>query len=232
MQAAAASSLVLAGFPTTVTAGTAGAFTLTALDPFNNTATGYTGTVSFTSSDGQAALPASYTFVAADNGMHAFSSILKTAGSQSLAATDAGSGINGTQSGITVNVAALSKFLVTGFPSPATAGAATPFIVSASDPFGNLIPDYTGKVNFSTSDAQAIIPSSYTFVAGDNGARAFTATFKTSGNQTLGVQDALIPSLAGSSTIAVNANAATHFSICAPGLRARRFRPDGHRDRA
>ena len=43
------------------TGGTPFNFTVTALDPFNNTATGYGGTVHFTSSDGAAALPANST---------------------------------------------------------------------------------------------------------------------------------------------------------------------------
>ncbi len=45
----------------TATAGTAFNFTVTALDAFNNTATGYSGMVHFTSSDGAASLPADVT---------------------------------------------------------------------------------------------------------------------------------------------------------------------------
>jgi len=48
-------------------------------------------------------LPANYTFVAADNGVHVFSATLKTAGTQSLTATDTvTASITGTQSGINV----------------------------------------------------------------------------------------------------------------------------------
>src|SRR5260370_35767000 len=64
--------------------------TVTALDQFNNVATGYTGIVHFTSSDGQAVLPANYTFVAGDNGIHTFTNLttLKTAGNQTITGTD------------------------------------------------------------------------------------------------------------------------------------------------
>ena len=63
-----------------------------------NASTVYTGTAHFTSSDIQAVLPANYTFTAADAGMHTFSATLKTAGSQSLVATDTvTSSITGTQ---------------------------------------------------------------------------------------------------------------------------------------
>ena len=42
-----------------------------------NTVKNYAGTVRFTSSDGQAQLPANYTFVAADNGMQIFTRHVK-----------------------------------------------------------------------------------------------------------------------------------------------------------
>ena len=66
--AAAASSLTVTGFPNPDTAGTAGNFTVTAYDPYGNVATGYTGTVHFTSTDPQASLPGNYMFAAADAG--------------------------------------------------------------------------------------------------------------------------------------------------------------------
>ena len=56
---AAAATLVLTGFPTSDTAGTAGTVTVTAYDAYGNVATGYTGTVSLTSSDPHAVLPSS-----------------------------------------------------------------------------------------------------------------------------------------------------------------------------
>ncbi|OYV95734.1 MAG: hypothetical protein B7Z73_02005 [Planctomycetia bacterium 21-64-5] len=60
---ASAWALVVSG-PGSTTAGTAfNTLTVTARDAYGNTATGYTGTVHFTSSDGQAVLPSNYTFV-------------------------------------------------------------------------------------------------------------------------------------------------------------------------
>src|SRR5207245_719458 len=150
------------------------------------TATGYTGTVTFTSSDAQAARPANYTFVAADNGVHTFSAMLKTVGAQSLTATDTVTGsITGTQGGINVTTAAVSTLVVSGYPSPTTAGAAQNFTVTAKDAFGNTATGYTGTVDFSASDAQAVKPANYTFVAADNGVHGFSATLKTVGSQSL-----------------------------------------------
>ena len=69
-------------------------------------ATGYTGTVTFTSSDGSATLPANYTFVGGDAGVHTFTGgvTLVTVGEQSVTATDVAVGtITGSQTAITVS---------------------------------------------------------------------------------------------------------------------------------
>ena len=62
--------------------------TVTLKDTYGNTATGYRGTVHFTSTDDQAALPANYTFIAGDAGTHSFSVTFKTTGSQSVTVAD------------------------------------------------------------------------------------------------------------------------------------------------
>jgi hypothetical protein len=95
----AVTQLVLSGL-STQTAGTAQSLTVTAQDIYGNTATGYTGTVHFTSSDGAATLPANYTFLAGDAGVHSFAGgvTLKTGGSQTVTGTDTVTGtITGTQ---------------------------------------------------------------------------------------------------------------------------------------
>ena len=81
-------------------------------------ATGYTGTVSLTSSDPHAVLPSSYTFTAADAGTHGFAVTLDTAGTQSITATDtATASITGTESSIAVKAAAAATLRATGFPT-------------------------------------------------------------------------------------------------------------------
>lgn len=101
-------TLAVTGFPSPQTTGVAGSVTVTAKDGANNTASGYTGTIHFTSSDSAAVLPANYTFVADDNGTHTFTNgvTLKTAGTQAIIATDTVTAtITGTQSGISVTPA-------------------------------------------------------------------------------------------------------------------------------
>jgi hypothetical protein len=211
-----ATVLNLSGFPSPTTAGVAGNVTVTVKDAYGNTAAGYTGTITFTSSDAQAALPADYIFTAADNGVHTFSATLKTAGTQSLTATDrATSTLSGRQTGLVVNPAAASNLAVSAFPSPTLAGVAGSVTVTAKDPYGNTVTTYQGTVHFASSDSQAVLPSMYTFIAADNGVHTFSATLKTAGNQSLTATDAA--SLTGAqNNILVNPAAADHLNLAGP----------------
>jgi outer membrane protein assembly factor BamB len=86
--------------------GASHSVTVTAKDAYGNTATGYTGTIHFTSSDAAAVLPANYIFVPGDNGTHAFSLGVKlqTAGTQWVRATDTVTAtITGVKTGIIVS---------------------------------------------------------------------------------------------------------------------------------
>ncbi len=188
VKAASASTLV-ATYPAATTAGVAQPLTVTALDAFGNVATGYTGKVSFASSDAQAGLPASYSFTNQDGGTHTFNVTLKSAGTQSITVTDSVNTFTATQAGILVTAATTAgSFIVTGFPAT-TAGVAQSFTVVVNDPFGNFATNYAGTVTFSSSDVQAGLPASYTFTAADGGVHTFTATLKTAGTQSITVKD-------------------------------------------
>jgi nitrous oxidase accessory protein NosD len=79
---------MVATAPATATAKTAFSFTITMYDAYGNIATGYTGTIAFTSTDPLASLPASYKFTATDAGVHTFKATFKTKGTQTLTAKD------------------------------------------------------------------------------------------------------------------------------------------------
>src|SRR5262249_34674919 len=160
---AAASAFVVSS-PATTTAGVAQSFAVAAVDAYGNAATGYTGTVAFSSSDVQAGLPAKYAFTNKDAGIHTFGITLKTAGIQSVTVTrTATAPLTATSSGIRVSASvAAGSFVVTGSPAT-TAGAAQSFTVSVKDPYGNVTTGYTGTVAFSSGDVQAVLPASYTF---------------------------------------------------------------------
>jgi hypothetical protein len=202
---ATASGFTVAGFPSPATAGVVGSLTVTALDPYGNRATGYAGTVHFTSSDTQAVLPGNYTFTAADAGMHTFSATLKTAGSQSVSATDTvNAAIAGTQGSILVNPAAASRFVLS---ASASVNAGTKFIltVTVGDVYGNVVTGYRGTIHFSSSDSSASLPKNYAFTAADLGVHTFTGlVLKKKGKQTITVTDTLDGSITGSVSINVN----------------------------
>src|SRR5207245_9833773 len=127
------------------------------------------------------------------NGTPAFSVTFKTAGAQSLTATDTVSAsLTGTQPGITVNPAAASTLSVTAFPSPVTAGTAGGFTVSARNAYGNVATGYAGTVHFSSSDVQAVLPANATLSTGTG---TFRATLTTAGNQSLTPTDTVSASV-------------------------------------
>ncbi len=210
-----ATTLSLSGL-TAQTAGTAQTLTVTAQDAYGNTATGYRGTVHFSASDPQATLPNDYTFVAGDSGAHSFTSgvTLKTAGSQTVTATDTVTGtVTGSQNAA-VNPGSATKLILSGLTSQ-TAGSAQSLTVSAHDAYGNTATGYTGTVQFSSSDGAASLPASYTFVAGDSGAHTFTSgvTLKTAGSQTVTATDTTSGTIRGGQTVLISVGSVTHLTI-------------------
>jgi hypothetical protein len=188
--------------PASVTAGTPFSLTVTALDASNNQATGYTGTIQFTSTDGQAALPGSYTFVLGDHGTHVFTAVtLNTSGSQTITATDsANATITGTSGPITVAVPLTATHFSVSAPASATAGTAFSVTVTALNAANQTSTNYTGTVHFTSNDLQAVLPLDYTFIAVDHGTHVFSSvTLNTAGNQTITVTDTANASITGSS---------------------------------
>jgi hypothetical protein len=76
------------GARSTVVAGRPFALTVTAIDEWGNTASTYSGTVHFSSTDQGARLPYDYTFGTADAGAHTFEAALQTPGLQTILIQD------------------------------------------------------------------------------------------------------------------------------------------------
>jgi len=195
--------------PATATAGTAFNFTVTALDASNKTVTTYSGTVHFTSSDGQAVLPANSSLT---NGVGNFSATLETAGNQTITATDIVTvSITGTSSSISVTNPA-THFSVTA-PAVATTGIAFQFTVTALDAANNVAAGYSGTAKFTSTDGQAVLPANSTLV---NGTANFPVTLETSGSQTITATDTVTPSITGTSNSIAVGRPATHLSVKGP----------------
>jgi hypothetical protein len=211
----AAKTLKVSGILSVFPAGSTHSVTVKALDAYGNVATGYTGTIHFTSSDAQASLPANYTFTGADKGVHAFASTLspgltlKTAGSRSVTATDVShSSIKGSETvTVTPGVAKTLKVVVSTNPWPA--GSSHSVTVTALDAYGNVATGYTGTIHFTSSDTKAILPADYTFTAADKGVHTFPTTvspkltLKTAGSQWVRATDTGHSSITGSEAVTV-----------------------------
>lgn len=87
------------------------------------------------------------------------------------------------------------RFDLTGFPSPTRAGDSQAFTVTAFDTFNNLATNYTGTINFSSDDPQAVLPRQSNL---NNGTGNFTGELRTAGVRSLSATDATRPILAGS----------------------------------
>ncbi|MDT7642812.1 MAG: fibronectin-binding autotransporter adhesin, partial [Pseudonocardiales bacterium] len=209
--------------PATATSGTAFDVTVTSVDSAGNTLTGYTGTVTFSSSDDYGTFTSSsYTFLAGDNGTKTFSGLvtLIVAGNQTVSVSDSSS--SGTSAPIAVGAGAFAKLLVlvpgqtadpgsptgrTGSPDGQTVNA--PFLVTvhAVDARWNVVAT-TDTVAITASDASAALPANAALVAG---AGSFSITLESGGSATVTASDVTdVTKTAGvSSAIAVTDTAPT-----------------------
>ncbi len=174
----------------------------------------YRGTVVLTSTDAQAALPARYTFTAADHGVHSFAVTLKTSGSQTVTATDAAvSAIKGSQT-VTVSAAAAKTLSLSGLGNQ-TAGASQSPVLTVRDAFHNIATGYRGQVHFSSTDGVAGLPTNYRFTASDAGTHTFTKAvmLKTAGAQTVTATDTATSTLTASQTVTISPGPAASLGL-------------------
>ena len=175
-----------------VTAGVSDPVTVTAYDALGHVFTGYAGTVHFSSSDGQAVLPGNSPL---SSGTGTFGVTLKTAGGQTVTATDTVTSSLTGQVPITVNPAGAAHLVLSG-PSSTTSGSSFSLAVSAFDNFENLATGYTGTVHFTSTDPNATLPGNSTLSSGSG---SFSATLRTAGSQTILGTDTVNGSITGTS---------------------------------
>ncbi len=160
---------------------------MSALNANGAVVSGYTGTVHFTSSDALAILPANYTFTSANDGSHTFTVTLKTAGNETITATDTmNSSITGSTS-VTVSAAAANKLVFCQQPANATAGSVlTPAVtVEVLDQYGNLVTsDHTDRVTlaFGSNPGSATLGGTTTVTVSGGVATFSSLTVSAAGN--------------------------------------------------
>ena len=212
-----AQTLTLSGLPPQVTAGHAAAVTVTLYDASGNVATGYTGTVHFSSTDTQASLPADSTV---SGGSGTFNVTLGTAGNQTVTVRDTAQSTLSSTAATTVVPGALDHFSVTASvdASGTVAGSPLDVTVTAQDAYSNTVTTYTGTVTFSSQDPYgATLPADYTFRTSDQGQATFAAgaTLYTAGVWDVTATDTT-NGASGSDFIGVTAAPAVSFQVIAP----------------
>ena len=151
-----AASLVVVP-PATGTTGQAFSVTVTARDAYANTATGYLGTVTFSTTGGGASVPGSYTFVAGDSGSASLPGFsFATPGAKTVIATDTVTGSITGNGPITIGSAGASLANSTFGAVPATVvanGSSTSLItLQLKDALGsNLTVSDSASYAFTTS---------------------------------------------------------------------------------
>jgi len=104
--------------------------------------------------------------------------------------------ITGATTSITV-AAGPSGFSVTA-PAIVVAGKAFSLTVTAINGSGNPVTDYPGRVQFTSTDGQAVLPSNSPLTSG-TGTATFSVTLNTAGNQTITATDVVTATLTGTS---------------------------------
>lgn len=228
----------------TIVAGTPLSPVVAISDAYGNTVAGYTGTLSFTSTDPQATLPANTGLTAADNGSKTFTGgvILRTAGAQTLSvlgsvapgslstifgpsqnrfiskalAADA-SPITGASATLVISPAAASSLLLQSSARSTIAGAGFGLTVTAQDAYGNTANRYAGTVSFSSTDATASLPLTTTFVAADGGNKKFNGVvLRQAGDQKITVRDATSVTLQGQTSVPVRPAELASYALSGP----------------
>jgi len=170
--------------PSTTTVGAPESFTVTAINASGQTATDYLGTATLTSTDTTAVFlgGATYTFTAADAGVHTFSgttaAVFHQFGTFTLSVAD--NTITATSN--SVQVQAQASISLSASPNPVAVGA-TVTLTATLTPLGGVTRIPTGTVTFSSVPTPGATPVSLgTATVNASGVATFTTSFSTGGN--------------------------------------------------
>jgi hypothetical protein len=182
------------GMPATDVSGATHTVTITAVSAAGAVVTGYTGTVTLTSTDPQFQEVDNIHFTKGSGGVVHVPARLFTPGTQALTATDT-SGKTGTQANIAV--VSPATHLVTNLSIPTTTIAAGDEMlvnVTALTASGNVDTQFADILQLTPSDPHAVVE----VFAIQNGIATFGVTFATAGPQTFALTDLTRPTIRGS----------------------------------
>lgn len=177
--------------------------TVTAIDQYGNTFTNYDGTVSFSSSDSGATLPANYGFSPGDAGVHHFVNEVNFSstarGAQTVTVTDTvTTTATGSASVTVIEPRRADYFVLSGFQAQIVVNETQIFTVTVHDQYDVVFKSYSGTVNFTSNATAATLPSNYTFDPSDSGTSTFGVSFHELGLYSLACTDTSNSSLTGS----------------------------------
>ncbi|MBX6351037.1 MAG: S-layer homology domain-containing protein [Clostridia bacterium] len=139
------------------TAGEPVQVAVTVTDAGGNTVTNYAGTVRFSSSDGQAVLPADLTFTGTESGQSTFTVEFRTSGNQTVTVTDSvDAAVTGTSSTVAVLPAEPHNVVVTASPTVVIVHGTATVTARVRDAYGNDVADGT-PVTFAVTDGTATL---------------------------------------------------------------------------
>jgi hypothetical protein len=187
------------------------------LDLYDNPCLDYAGTLHFASTDPTAVIPADYTFVPGDAGVHDFSVTLTTAGPQVLAIGDTVS--TAVTGSVTwrVDPAVATSCVASQAPATAVAGSVIGLAVVVHDAFDNVATSYAGTIRLTSTDARANLPPDVTYAPiSDAGRHVFSAALLSSGDQTVTATDTANTNLHCQASIAISP-AALRLVLTMPG---------------
>ena len=198
--------------PPAVANGVPTILSLEAIDAAGRPVPGSSGSLNLTSSDAAATLPATATLV---NGRAAVMVTFRTAGPQTITATDAVTPSITATASTTVAQPRVATRLSVLVPPQARAGETTPIVAVAVDAAGRPVPTFSGSATVTSSDPTAGLP--LVPVIFKDGRATFPVTFATAGRQSVTITSLGDVPIAGTgSTVVVVPQSLAAFAVQMP----------------
>jgi hypothetical protein len=191
-----AQALAAAGFrvhfPTSPVAGTWAPFTVTALGSDGRPLEAFLGVVTVTASGTGADVdPDVYTYLLVDKGVGQFKALWLNSGPQRITVVETLGPTH--EETVPVLAGPATRFELAVPTAPVQAGTMVRAKVVAFDANNNVATEFTGPIQFTSTDDKAVLPLNPTFELADQGEKSFDIVFRTEGSQTLTVLDARTP---------------------------------------